>query len=465
MNNHSFRRILSSFVSVTLLLSVTTRTATTTTTAFQTPIPPQQQTPRQSIPRMHGQRSGITAAAPPSPIPKERVGIASSSWPTLGVPNHAFLTKRQEQTLGKAIQKSRKLRQWLEQQPSSDDDDDDYVDDDVDADDDTSHGTKRTPLLDEAAVVYSSLAVPYQNYTQAQIDTILEKGNRAKQTLMLHNIKLVSGIAKKWAFMTHNNKGEYTSNPYAGSLTRPSLQEAIQEGIVGLAKAAERFEPNRNWRFSTYATYWITNSIRLCYTQASTGQGMRLPNTYYETLGTYKALVKRQYQLNQCAPPMEELAAEMNIRVSRLQRILQLTQPPLSLETPTRAYATAGKSGLADKSDSVLGDLLCMDAEDDPEVLVEWSLLRRALDHAMVTQLSPHERNVIRLRLGLDDGVTRTSRQVANDFYEGRFRTTEIVATWNRALKKLRSPRALSQYQWMSYFELCDIDIETVSWR
>lgn len=384
-----------------------------------------------------------SVAAPP----QESFGIASSSspWPVLGVPDHVLLTKAQEQKLGKAIQRSRKLRQWLEQQQ-------------------TNNNEYRNPLPDDDAVHYS-LVAPYHKYTQAQMDDILERGHRAKQKLMMHNLKLVSGIAKKWAYMTHNSNGEYISSPYAGSWTRPALQEAIQEGIVGLAKAAERFEPSRNWRFSTYATYWITNSIRLCYTKASTGHAMRLPSTYYETLGKYKALIKRQYGVNQGAPPMEDLAAQMDIRLSRLQQIIRLTQPPLSLDSPIRGVASAGKSGLAEQTESTLGDILLMDTHNDPEALVEWSLLRKALDHAMATQLSPHERDVVRLRLGLDDGVTRSCRQVSVDCYEERFRTVDIQMTWNRALKKLRSPQALSEYQWMSYFELCNVDLETVSLR
>ena len=162
---------------------------------------------------------------------------------------------------------------------------------------------------------------------------------------------------------------------------------------------------------------------------------------------------------------MEDLAAQMDIRLSRLQQIIRLTQPPLSLDSPIRGVASAGKSGLAEQTESTLGDILLMDTHNDPEALVEWSLLRKALDHAMATQLSPHERDVVRLRLGLDDGVTRSCRQVSVDCYEERFRTVDIQMTWNRALKKLRSPQALSEYQWMSYFELCNVDLETVSLR
>lgn len=403
-------------------------------TAFQ--MQPPQQAPKRSAASMNVQ----SIAAPP-----EKRTLAAA-WPALGLPDHALLTKAQEQKLGRAIQKARKLQQWIEQTPQN-------------------HQFEP----DDPAAAYRSSAKSshelFQNYTQAQIDVILERGHRAKQTLIVHNLKLVSGIAKKWALMTHNNNREYTSNAFEGSLTRPSLQEAIQEGIVGLSKAADRYEPDRNWKFSTYATYWITASIRTCYSRASTGHAMRLPSQYYETLGKYKSLLKEQYHNNLRAPPLEDLASEMNINLSRLQQIIRLTQPPLSLDSPSRAFASAGKSGIADQSDGILGDNIIMDNEDDPEALVERSLLRQALEHALATELAPHERDVVRLRLGLDDGVTRTCRRVAEECFQGRLRTVDIQVTWNRALKKLRSPQALSQYQWLSYLELCDVDQETVSLR
>ncbi len=427
MTRMTYRVVLATIVSAALLLSVTK--------AFQ-PLQPQQTRKRIAS-------TNVQSLAAPT---EERKASTAASWPATGIPNHKILTKAQEQKLGKAIQRSRKLRQWLEQCE-----------------------TKANTPLDDAAIVYAlsssvtSHESPYHNYTQAQIDTVLEKGHQAKQKLMMHNLRLVSKIAKKWAYMTHNNHGDYTSNANDGSLTRPSVQEAIQEGIEGLARAVDRYDPSRNWRFSTYATYWITDSIRNCYASASNGHAMRLPSGYYEIVARYKSLMKEQYHLRQAAPPMEDLAAQMDIKLSRLQNILRLAQPPLSLDGPTSSFASAGKAGIADASTTMLGDILVMGTSEDPEALLEWSMLRGALEHALLTQLSPHERDVVRLRSGLEDGVTRTFRQVSVDCYEGKLNPVQIQVTWVRALKKLRSPEALSKYGWMSYFELCDVDPETVS--
>ncbi|GAX13386.1 hypothetical protein FisN_9Lh027 [Fistulifera solaris] len=428
MTGMTYRFLVATIVSAALLLSVAT--------AFQ-PLQPQQ-TPKRL--------ASVSVQSLVAPTDEKKATIAAS-WPATGIPNHKILTKAQEQKLGKAIQRARKLRQWLEQHP-----------------------TQAKIPLDDASIVYalsssvtSHESSSYHNYTQAQIDTILEKGHQAKQKLMMYNLRLVSKIAKKWAYMTHYKNGDYISNANDGSLTRPSIQEAIQEGIEGLARAVDRYDPTKNWRFSTYATYWITDSIRNCYASASNGHAMRLPSAYHETVARYKSLIKEQYHLYQAAPPMENLAAQMDLKLSRLQKILRLAQPPLSLDGPTSSFASAGKSGIADASTTMLGDILVMGTSEDPEALLEWSMLRGALEHALVTQLSPHERDVVRLRSGLDDGVTRTFRQVSVDCYEGKLSPVQIQVTWVRALKKLRSPEALSKYGWMSYFELCDVDPESVS--
>ncbi len=424
----TYRLVFATIASAALLLSFAT--------AFQ-PLQPQQ-TPKRMA------NLNVQSLAAPT---EEKKTTNAASWPATGIPNHKILTKAQEQKLGKAIQKSRKLRQWLEQ-----------------------HSTKAQTPLDDAAIVYalspsitSHESSLYHNYTQAQIDTILEKGHHAKQTLMMYNLRLVSKIAKKWAYMTHNNNGDYMSNANDGSLTRPSVQEAIQEGIEGLARAADRYDPTKNWRFSTYATYWITDSIRNCYASATNGHAMRLPSAYYETVARYKSLIKEQYHLRQAPPPMEDLAAQMDMKLPRLQKILRVAQPPLSLDGPTSSFAGAGKSGIAEASTTMLGEILVMGTSEDPEALLEWSMLRGALEHALLTQLTPRERDVVRLRSGFDDGVTRTFREVSEDCYEGKISPVQVQVTWTKALKKLRSPQALSKYGWMSYFEMCDVDPETVT--
>jgi len=298
-----------------------------------------------------------------------------------------------------------------------------------------------------------------------QLQALLVQGARARDTLVRSNIKLVVGIAKRWARMQDGGNSLYSI--YSGGWDRPSLNEAVQEGILGLIKATERYQPSRELRFSTYATYWITNAIRQCFTRATTGV-LRVPSNYYETRTRFRTLVKRYHESDGVVPPIPQLAAEMGMTVPRLQHILSLTRPLLSTDGPLRAGGTtrAGKAGNDHAgTDLIISDTLTDSENLQPEQLLELSFLRQSLENAMATELAPHERDVIRLRLGLDDGVTRTCRQVATEYYGGSLTTSEVRSAEKRAFKKLRSPHSLATYKLLSYLDFAGVDRETVSLR
>ena len=119
---------------------------------------------------------------------------------------------------------------------------------------------------------------------RAELQRILLEGAFARDRLIRNNVRLVVSIAKRWARQSakfSNEDGARLVSIYAGNAYRPSLDEAIQEGILGLARAADRYDPSRGFRFSTYATYWVTNFVRICFREASTGS-LRIPSKLHE---------------------------------------------------------------------------------------------------------------------------------------------------------------------------------------
>ena len=306
------------------------------------------------------------------------------------------------------------------------------------------------------------------NHTRAQVKAIVLEGAQARETLIRSNMKLVVGICKKWARNSASQDSHSSLHQiYSGGWDRPSVNEAIQEGVMGLTKAADRYKPERGFRFSTYATYWITNSVRQCFKRATTGV-LRVPSNYYETKTKFRTLVKHYYDTDGAVPPLEDLASEMGIAVPRLQKILRLTQPMLSTDAPRNPGGNmrAGKAGNdGDDSNALLiCDTLVDSYEAEPEDRVELSFLRQSLENAMATELAPHERDIIRLRLGLDDGVARTCRQVAQE-YGGSLTASEVRAAEKRALKKLRSPHALATYKFLAYLDFAGVDRQSISFR
>lgn len=179
-----------------------------------------------------------------------------------------------------------------------------------------------------------------------ELAEILWTGVRAREMLMESNFRLVMSIARKWCNSYSQGKDESSFNIYLGSTTHPSLDEAIQEGMVGLAKAADRFDYKRNLKFSTYATYWITNSIRTCFQDASTGS-LRVPTNFHLIRQRYHKVVKQHYDNTGGEPmPMDLAAEQLGIKVQRLQFILSRTDPLHSIDAPFRG-PTAGMGGRA----------------------------------------------------------------------------------------------------------------------
>mmetsp|Transcript_36091 Transcript_36091/g.84299 ORF Transcript_36091/g.84299 Transcript_36091/m.84299 type:complete len:642 (-) Transcript_36091:331-2256(-) len=248
-----------------------------------------------------------------------------------------------------------------------------------------------------------------------ELECILNEAGKARKKLVISNLRLVMSISNKWLRRHHSMKTQSTpkfANKYDGDWETPSLDELIQEGVCGLVRAVDKFNPDLGYRFTTYCYPWITNSIRLAMRSAATGT-LRVPVHIHElkvTSGQIRAKVYKETGEN---PPLEHIAKVMNMTEARLRKIEQVTRGPMSIDTKVSVGPQMGSNaGEQDSSSGLQWSDYIIDDDQVPVEFVECSLLRQTLEDAMYSQLSPHERDILRLRLGLDDGKTRTVREI-----------------------------------------------------
>jgi RNA polymerase primary sigma factor len=238
-----------------------------------------------------------------------------------------------------------------------------------------------------------------------KLDRTVRDGDRAKSDLIQANLRLVVSIAKRYA-----GRGLH-------------LLDIVQEGNLGLMRAVEKFDHSKGFKFSTYATWWIRQAITRAIADQS--RTIRIPVHMVESINRVHRVQRQLVQDLERDPTVDELAAKVDMTPERVREILRISQDPLSLDSP-----------VGESDDSNLSDFIEDTQADAPAEMATRNMLGKAVVEAL-SDLTDREKEVVRLRFGLDDGQARTLEEVGREFNVTRERIRQIEA---KTLAKLRNP-------------------------
>jgi len=253
---------------------------------------------------------------------------------------------------------------------------------------------------------------------ERRLSILIQKGDvNAKKRLMEANLRLVVSIAKR----------------YIGRSKNLSFMDLIQEGNIGLAKAVEKYDWRKGFKFSTYATWWIRQAITRAFADQS--RTIRIPVHMIETIAKYSQTKRRLEQELGREPLAEEIAIEMDVPVEKVRYIQRISQDTLSLEYP-----------VGDEEEEVgIGEFIADEKTLPPDRLAAQKVLRDQI-REILRKLPKREQDILRMRFGLDDGVFHTLEEVGKAFGVTRERIRQIEAKALEKIKEAPEAKKLLEY-------------------